>query len=82
VTTQIAPIHELSASALLHWIVQWDGGPPQEISRVLTEAFGADDYPDCIRDLEGRGIDPQLFINSLDRVSSTRSTLTWSFAQQ
>lgn len=80
--TPITPINELSTSALLHRIVQWDGGPPQEINQTLTVAFGAEDYPDCVGDLKARDIDPQLYINSLDRVSSTRSISTWSFAQR
>lgn len=73
VTTSIASIRNLSTSALLHRITQWGGGSPQEIGQVLTMAFGAEDYTDCVRDLKERDIDPQSYINSLDRVSSAHS---------
>ena len=63
-------IHELSALALLHRIAHWNGDSLKEISQVLAAAFGAEDYPDCIRDLDGRDIDPRLYISGLDQVSS------------
>ena len=56
-----------SASILLNKVVNWDGKSP-DINQVLTTAFKAKDYLDCIRDLKGRGIDPVPYINNLDKV--------------
>ena len=61
-----------SASIPLKEIANWDG-KSQDISRVLTAAFGAKDYLDCIKDLRVIGIDPQSYINSLDKVSTQLS---------
>ena len=69
-TNSVTPIHELCASALLHRIAHWDGGSLTEISQVLNSAFKAQDYHDRINDLNGQNIDPQLYINNLDKVSS------------
>ena len=43
---------------------------PQDAEHVLTAAFTAEDYSDCIKDLNGCEIDPQAYIDGLDRVSS------------
>lgn len=75
----IIPIHKLSTPALVRRIAHWNGGSPQEIGQVLTTAFRAEDYSAHIRDLNGRGIDTQSYINSLDQVSprSTQARRTW-----
>ena len=44
-------------------------GTSQDISQVLTAAFEADDYLECIKDLRARNIEPLSYINSLDKVS-------------
>ena len=41
---------------------------PQNAREVLTAAFEADDYADCIRNLTGWEIDPQAYIDGLDLV--------------
>ena len=64
----------VSASIWLSEVVNWDGKSP-DIDRVLATAFGAEDYLDCVRNLQARGIDPLSYINSLDRVC-TRSVST------
>ena len=69
-TTLATEIHDLSTPALLHRIAHWDGDSPQEAGQVLATAFGAEDYPGCIGDLDGRGVDPRLYVNGLDQVSS------------
>lgn len=35
---------------------------------MLTNAFTAKDYPECIKDLPGRRIDPQAYIDGLDQI--------------
>jgi hypothetical protein len=65
----IIPLRQLSTSGLLRRIVHWDG-QSRDITQVLTAAFRAEDYPRRIRDLKGQDIDPQSYIDSLDRVSS------------
>ena len=57
----------LSAQTYLNEIVNWDGKSP-DINQVLTTAFGAKDYLDRTRNIQGQGIDPLSYINSLDRV--------------
>ena len=47
-----------------------DGGSPREISQVLAVVLRAEGYPSCVEDLNGQGIDPQSYINSLDQVGS------------
>lgn len=59
----------VSASTLLNKVVHWDGSP-RDIKQVLNAAFDAKDYPDCISNLRARNIDPLLYLNSLDKVSS------------
>jgi hypothetical protein len=48
-------------------IVNWDGNSP-DIDQLLTTAFGAKDYPESIKDLKARGIEPLSYINTLDKV--------------
>ena len=57
-------------SILLMEVANWDG-KSQGIDQVLTALFGTEDYLDCIKDLRARNIDPQAYINSLDKVSSS-----------
>jgi len=57
-----------SVSSLIK-VVNWDG-ESQDIYWVVTTAFDAEDYLDCIRNLRERGIDPVPYINNLDKVSS------------
>ena len=44
--------------------------PPQNAREVLTAAFEADDYADCIKNLAGWEIDPQAYVDGLDQVRS------------
>ena len=48
---------------------------PRDAQQVLTDAFTADDYIDCIRNLTGWNIDPQAYIDNLDQVGPRLSTL-------
>ena len=56
-----------SASTSLKKIANWDGRS-QDIYQVLSTAFGANDYLDCIKNLRARRVDPGSYINSLDKV--------------
>ncbi|KAF9651816.1 kinase-like protein [Thelephora ganbajun] len=47
----------------------------RDAQRVLTAVFAAHDYIDRLRDLPGWSIDPQAYINGLDRVGSRLTTL-------
>lgn len=68
-TEPVTP-RQLPTPALLRCIAQgMDGNSLGEITRVLATAFGAVDYLDCIRDLAGRGVDPQSYIDGLGQVS-------------
>ena len=51
---------------------------PQDAQRVLTAAFTADDYIDCIKDLPSLEINPQAYVDGLDHVSSRLSMLAGS----
>lgn len=57
----------VSASTSLKEVSNWDG-KSQAIYQVVAAAFEAKDYADCIRNLQARGIEPGLYINSLDQV--------------
>ena len=57
-----------STANYLRSIADGDLTAPQAITRTLTNALAANDYSDCIRDLPGIDIDPQAYIDSLDRV--------------
>ena len=59
----------VSTSDLLNKIAHWDGSP-HDVEQVLNAAFDSIDYPECISDLRTQNIDPLLYINSLDKVSS------------
>ena len=56
-----------SASISLKAIADWDGSS-QAIYGVLATVFEAPDYLDCIKYLSKRGIDPESYINNLDKV--------------
>ena len=57
------------ALVLLKKVAGWDG-ISEGISEVLTTAFGAEDYLDCVRNLEAHGIEPLSYIDNLDKVDS------------
>ena len=61
--------HSLPAATFLRKVADWDGNSP-DIDQALTAAFEADDYLDCVNDLEAQNIDPSSYINGLDEVSS------------
>ena len=61
--------HSISASISLLKIANWDG-TSQGIAQILTAAFEADDYLYRVKNLKELDIDPQSYINSLDKVSS------------
>lgn len=50
-------------------VANWDG-KSQGIDQVLTAAFNAEDYLECIKDLRARNVDPLSYVNSLDKVGS------------
>jgi len=50
-------------------VADWDG-TSQESGQVLTTAFEANDYLDCIRNLKARNIDQLWYINNLDKVGT------------
>ena len=58
----------VSALTFLKKIANWDGRSSQDIVEALNAAFAAEDYPGCIKNLKGRGIDPTAYINNLDKV--------------
>ena len=51
----------------LNNILNWDGNCP-DTEQMLTTAFEAKDYLECIKDLKKRGVEPKSYINSLDNV--------------
>jgi len=61
-----------SAAVYLRRISQ---GVPRDPQRVLTAAFTAIDYLDCIKNLPRWQIDPQAYINGLDQVGSRLSVV-------
>ena len=69
-----ATSHAVSAETCLIKIVNWDG-KSQDIKQVLTAAFNAEDYLDCIKNLRARNVNPLSYIDSLDRVGS--SPILW-----
>jgi hypothetical protein len=50
----------------------------QDARQVLTAAFTATDYLDCLKNLAGCRIDPQAYIDGLDQVGSRLSMLASS----
>ena len=65
----LATLWSTYASISLMEVANWDG-KSQDIYQVLTAAFNAQDYLDCIKNLRARNIDPLSYINSLDKVGS------------
>ena len=61
-TSQTVP-----APLWLENLVNWDKNCP-DTDQVLTAAFEAEDYLECIKDLKKRGVEPKSYINSLDNV--------------
>ena len=57
-----------SAAGYLHPIADERLRSPQEITTTLTNALGAADYSDCVKDLRRIGIDPKSYIDGLDKV--------------
>ena len=57
-----------SAASYLRSIADGDLTAPQAITQTLSNALAANDYSNCIEDLPGINIDPQAYIDSLDRV--------------
>lgn len=56
-------------SSLLLQINKLDGSSLQEMNQVVNSVFEAQGYQGYIKDLNGRDITPQLYINRLDQVS-------------
>jgi hypothetical protein len=52
----------------LHLIADGDLAFPGAITTALNNALEAKDYSDCVKDLQNVGIDPQSYIDGLDRV--------------
>jgi len=67
----------VSASISLARVVNWDG-TSRDLRQILTAAFDAKDYPDCIKNLKAQDIEPLSYIDSLDKVGSC-STLEGTF---
>ena len=66
----------MATNSYLRLIASGNLTSPQAITVMLTNAFGARDYTDCDKNLchvDG-GIDPQSFIDGLDKVSSCISS--------
>lgn len=64
------PSRSVSTASYLRSIADEDLTAPQVITRILTDAFAADDYSDYIKDLSSINIEPQAYIDGLDKVSS------------
>ena len=62
-------LRSTSASTSLMKVANWDG-KSRDIGQVLTAAFDANEYLDCIKNLRALDIDPLSYINNLDMVSS------------
>lgn len=64
----------------LRLIANGDLTSPKAIAATLTNAFGAGDYSICLKSLRSTGIDPQAFIDGLEKVCSdillSQTTLT------
>lgn len=68
VLRELRPTPTGSLAAYLRYIVNGDPTSPQEIARALTNALDSDDYDTCVKDLPSYHIDPQSYIDGLDRV--------------
>lgn len=57
-----------STASYLRSIADGDLTAPQVITQTLSNALAANDYSNCIKDLPSIDIDPQAYIDSLDKV--------------
>lgn len=57
-----------STAGFLRSIANGDLTAPQVITRTLTDALAANDYSNCIKNLPSIDIDPQTYIDGLDKV--------------
>jgi len=62
----------VATNSYLRLIANGNLTSPQAITTTLTNALGATDYPDCVKNLcrPDVGIHPQSFIDGLDKVGS------------
>ena len=67
--TTTTTVGSASAAISLMEVANWDG-KSQEIHKALASVFDAMDYLECIKNLRARQIEPRLYINNLDKVSS------------
>jgi len=72
VRPQLKPMAAPRNSAAVH-LRRISQGVPRDPQRVLTAAFTATDYLDCINNLARWQIDPQAYVNGLDQVGSRLS---------
>ncbi|KAF9789522.1 kinase-like domain-containing protein [Thelephora terrestris] len=56
-----------SSAKYLRAIANGDITAPQEVVELLTKALGAKDYAECVKDLPSHNIDPQSYIDELDK---------------
>jgi hypothetical protein len=70
----MAPLQRPRASTIttnsLRLIADGDLISPKVITATLTNALEARDYSTCLKNLQGLGIDPQSFIDGMDKVGS------------
>ena len=64
----------VTAPLWLENIVNWGKNCPNT-DQVLTTAFEAEDYLECIKDLWKRGVDPLSYINNLGNVCAYRISM-------
>ena len=57
-----------SSASYLTAIANGDLTSPHAITQILTKALDADDYAECIKDLPSHDINPQSYIDGLDKV--------------
>ena len=67
-TTPHRPRAGSATTGCLRLIASGDLTSPQAITTTLTNALEARDYTSCIKNLRTIGIDPQSFIDGLDKV--------------
>jgi hypothetical protein len=66
--TTLARHRAASTASHLRSIANGDLTVPQVITQKLTDALTADDYSGCIKDLPSINIEPQAYIDGLDKV--------------
>lgn len=57
-----------STANYFHLIAGGNLKSPQAITKTLTDVLAARDYSDCVKDLAGIGVNPQSYIDGLDKV--------------